>query len=382
MRRVESVTMDHSISIIKPTATATAKAGAHAGHDHSKHADKPMNHMGHNHAEMTMAEGMCKMNMYWNWYTIDACFLSKGWHITSAAMFAGSCVGIVFLVVLVEALRRGARELDRHIVRDWKKRALAAADGVHVNIVRVEKQTPNRPSASAPSLPPIPATDGPADEPESNPVATNTTAIAPTTITAPATTPVVSTTTTAPGTTTTTTPSCHEEKTGEKAQVTTVATPTEATPETPIAISDTAAVAGSTSTSPPTSSRTSERDFPIKPAQPTTTLHTLNPLQKPIVPSKPKTKTRGGLLSRFCPYPSRASNTPRPTILQHMLKSLIYAALIGIGYFIMLLVMYYNGYIFFSVIVGAWLGNFLFGWDTCVLDESVAATGEGRGCGC
>ncbi|KAF3902776.1 hypothetical protein AA313_de0204534 [Arthrobotrys entomopaga] len=367
MRRVESVTMGRSMNITKP-------ANAHAGHDHSKHANKTMNHMGHNHAEMVMAEGMCKMDMYWNWYTIDACFLSKGWHITSAGMFAGSCIGIILLVVLVEALRHGARELDRHIVRDWRKRALAAAaaaDGVHFNIIRVEKQTSPRLSASAPSLPPISSTNGTMDETEK----TN----APTAI---PTTTATTTTVPAPVTTDASAPSCHGEKPEGKAPAQVTATPTDTTPETPGAVSDTAAVAGSNSTSPPRSSLTSDQDFPPKPANPTSIPNTLNPSRKPTVLNKTKPKTRGGFLSRFCPYPSHTSNTPRPTVLQHLLKSLIYASLIGIGYLIMLLVMYYNGYIFFSVVLGAWLGNFLFGWDTCVLDESVAATGEGRGCGC
>ncbi|KAF3910751.1 hypothetical protein ABW20_dc0100025 [Dactylellina cionopaga] len=275
---------------------------AHEGHDHSMMDHSSMNHgssnhssmthSGHNHAEMMAGShsAMCKMDMYWNWYTIDACFLSKSWHITSAAMFAGSCIGIVFLVVLVEGLRRCARELDRYIVRDWKKRALAAAEGVNVNVVGDRL--------------------------------------------------AVSATTTNDAAATTTVPANR--------------------------------CCGRTTEDTANSSSTSTEDV--------TKFVAATTAAKPTNPSNRKLP----FLARFCPYPLKASSsnsTPRPTIFQHLLKSLIYVVLIGIGYILMLLAMYYNGYVFFCLVIGAWLGNFLFGWDTCVLDESVAATGEGR-CGC
>ncbi|RMZ82785.1 hypothetical protein DV738_g1623, partial [Chaetothyriales sp. CBS 135597] len=56
--------------------------------------------------------GECKINMLWNWYTIDACFLSSSWRITSAGMFAGSCIGVICLVITLEFLRRVQREYD------------------------------------------------------------------------------------------------------------------------------------------------------------------------------------------------------------------------------------------------------------------------------
>ncbi|KAK6532723.1 Copper Transporter integral membrane protein that functions in high affinity copper transport [Arthrobotrys megalospora] len=268
----------------------------HSSMDHSSHS-------GHDHAAMMHGAGtnMCKMDvrtpfppfppkyststsnnnnnkkMYWNWYTIDACFLSKSWHITSAAMFAGSCIGIVFLVVLVEALRRCARELDRYIVRDWKKRAVQAAEGVDVNVVGVK------------------GVDG-VDEP-------------------------------------TTTPAAAMAGGG---------------------------CCGTAASGEVSSTPTSEKAVSI--TKPTTT-----------------TAVHKSLFTRLCPY-SSSTTTPRPTIFQHILKSFIYAVLLGVGYILMLLAMYYNGYVFFCLVIGAWLGNFLFGMDTCVLDESVV--GAERGCGC
>ncbi|MCJ1437584.1 Copper Transporter integral membrane protein that functions in high affinity copper transport [Xylographa pallens] len=59
----------------------------------------------------------CKISMLWNWYTLDACFLASTWHITSTAMFAGSCIGVVCLVLVLELLRRLQRDYDRHIAR-------------------------------------------------------------------------------------------------------------------------------------------------------------------------------------------------------------------------------------------------------------------------
>ena len=55
--------------------------------------------------------------MLWNWYTVDSCFISSTWHITSKGMFAGSCIGVILLVIALEGLRRGQRELDRYLHR-------------------------------------------------------------------------------------------------------------------------------------------------------------------------------------------------------------------------------------------------------------------------
>jgi len=33
--------------------------------------------------------------MLWNWYSLDACFLSHAWQITSHAAFAATCIGVI-----------------------------------------------------------------------------------------------------------------------------------------------------------------------------------------------------------------------------------------------------------------------------------------------
>ena len=58
--------------------------------------------------------------MLWNWYTIDSCFLSATWHVTSSGMFAGSCIGVILLTMSLEFLRRCVKEYDRYLVRSHR----------------------------------------------------------------------------------------------------------------------------------------------------------------------------------------------------------------------------------------------------------------------
>ncbi|CAO2654304.1 Nn.00g110370.m01.CDS01 [Neocucurbitaria sp. VM-36] len=64
--------------------------------------------------------------MMWNWYTIDSCFIARSWHVTSKGMFAGSCIGVILLVIALEFLRRAGKEYDRFIVAQHTK-SLASA---------------------------------------------------------------------------------------------------------------------------------------------------------------------------------------------------------------------------------------------------------------
>lgn len=68
--------------------------------------------------------------MLWNWETTDACFLSESWQIKSGGGFAGLCIGVILLVVLLELLRRAAKVYDRHLIqRHAKTRTALAATG-------------------------------------------------------------------------------------------------------------------------------------------------------------------------------------------------------------------------------------------------------------
>ena len=54
----------------------------------------------------------------------------------------------------------------------------------------------------------------------------------------------------------------------------------------------------------------------------------------------------------------------RPTLLQHIIRSLLHMVQFGVAYFIMLLAMYYNGYFIICILIGSFLGYFVFSWNT------------------
>src|SRR6478609_7929126 len=79
--------------------------------------------------------------MLWNWNTIDTCFIAESWHVRTTAMFAGSCIGVMLLVILLEALRRMGKEYDRSIVQRSAR--------LHSNIPSADAEAPgNSPSGS------------------------------------------------------------------------------------------------------------------------------------------------------------------------------------------------------------------------------------------
>lgn len=113
-----SSTMSHSMDMSMSgmdmgTATSTAVMASATG----------MSGMG----GMNMDSGAhaCKISMLWNWDTLDTCFVSSSWKNTSQGMFAGSCIGVLFLVISLEFLRRAGKEFDRYLVSQQNKLSLA-----------------------------------------------------------------------------------------------------------------------------------------------------------------------------------------------------------------------------------------------------------------
>ncbi|KAM4058640.1 ctr copper transporter family protein [Hirsutella rhossiliensis] len=84
---------------------------------HGSHAASPKNSSSPAAMGTGMGKGKCKISMLFNLNTIDSCFLSDRWRITSAGMFAGSCIGVFLLTVALELLRRSIKEYDRFLVR-------------------------------------------------------------------------------------------------------------------------------------------------------------------------------------------------------------------------------------------------------------------------
>ncbi|KAH0264889.1 putative high affinity copper protein, partial [Aureobasidium melanogenum] len=62
------------------------------------------------------------------------------------------------------------------------------------------------------------------------------------------------------------------------------------------------------------------------------------------------------------PLPEQRFITFRATPAQQIARGIIHAATFGVGYIIMLLAMYFNGYIIISIILGAFLGKVLCDW--------------------
>ncbi|KAF2670158.1 Tctr2 protein [Microthyrium microscopicum] len=53
----------------------------------------------------------------------------------------------------------------------------------------------------------------------------------------------------------------------------------------------------------------------------------------------------------------------RPHLAQQLIRGLLHTSQFIVAYFIMLLAMYYNGYILISIFVGAFLGFVVFEWE-------------------
>lgn len=64
----------------------------------------------------------------------------------------------------------------------------------------------------------------------------------------------------------------------------------------------------------------------------------------------------------------------RPSVVQQAIRSLLHMLQFAVAYFVMLLAMYYNGYIIICIFIGAYIGYFLCGWETL----SVGKGGQDR----
>ncbi|KAJ5662651.1 uncharacterized protein N7477_010267 [Penicillium maclennaniae] len=56
-----------------------------------------------------------------------------------------------------------------------------------------------------------------------------------------------------------------------------------------------------------------------------------------------------------------------PTIIQQAIRALFHMAQFAVAYFVMLLAMYYNGYFIICIFIGAYIGSFLFSWESISL---------------
>lgn len=76
--------------------------------------------------------------------------------------------------------------------------------------------------------------------------------------------------------------------------------------------------------------------------------------------------------------PARRKLVMRVSPVQQVLRAVIHAVTFGVAYIVMLLAMYFNGYIIISIIIGAGLGKFLCDWLSCTVgDEEPEGTATG-----
>jgi copper transporter 1 len=73
--------------------------------------------------------------------------------------------------------------------------------------------------------------------------------------------------------------------------------------------------------------------------------------------------------------PPKAQNCPsaevpiRPTLVEQLIRALMHMLQFAVAYFVMLLAMYFNGYIIICIFIGAFLGSFIFTWEPLQLGK-------------
>ncbi|RYP32765.1 hypothetical protein DL767_005013 [Monosporascus sp. MG133] len=68
----------------------------------------------------------------------------------------------------------------------------------------------------------------------------------------------------------------------------------------------------------------------------------------------------------------------RPNVFEQAARALLHMVQFAVAYFIMLLAMYYNGYFIICIFIGAYLGAFIFQWETLGLGLTRAGSGNKR----
>ncbi|KAN0122522.1 Ctr domain containing protein [Hyaloscypha variabilis] len=87
-------------------------------------------------------------------------------------------------------------------------------------------------------------------------------------------------------------------------------------------------------------------------------------------PGHSSSETKGLLPSTSCDQvPLTNSPRPpfRPNMKQQAARATFHMLQFAVAYFVMLLAMYYNGFILLSICIGAWFGSFVFSWETITL---------------
>ncbi|CAI7586183.1 unnamed protein product [Penicillium glandicola] len=214
-------------------------------------------------------------------------FLSESWHVRSRGMFAGSCIGVICLVLSLELLRRLGREYDSFIVRRARLRRLympSSSTTQSISNVPLRSEEDTKPPGNCCGNTDPDATYSSADDDLITPVLG------------------------------------HHQNGASKIQA---------------AASAAAAPANAM------------RDVGIQ-----------------------RTERQEALLA---PY--------RPSFVEHFVRSLLHMVQFAVAYIIMLLAMYFNGYIIICIFIGAFLGAFIFSWEPVNLNQESDALSVTKCCG-
>ena len=68
--------------------------------------------------------------------------------------------------------------------------------------------------------------------------------------------------------------------------------------------------------------------------------------------------------------PAQANFGPyRPSIVEQLVRALLHMVQFAVAYFVMLMAMYYNGYIIICIFIGAFVGSLIFSWEPVSLSK-------------
>jgi copper transporter 1 len=75
------------------------------------------------------------------------------------------------------------------------------------------------------------------------------------------------------------------------------------------------------------------------------------------------TNTVAGAAAAAAPGSGGGGASVRPTLVQQVVRAFLHMLQFAVAYFVMLLAMYFNGYIIICIFIGAFLGSFIFSWE-------------------
>jgi len=86
-------------------------------------------------------------------------------------------------------------------------------------------------------------------------------------------------------------------------------------------------------------------------------------------PKQNATVTDASIIARHLPQRPGVLEPYRPSLVEQIVRALMHMFQFAVAYFIMLLAMYFNGYIIICIFIGAFLGSLVFSWEPVSLNK-------------